>query len=110
MQRFRGGLVFKANRLCVSLNSRLESRDAAQAFDQNGFFSCLVLRQSAIRQPHGCTGKARNLPESSRGLALLPRVRELEQRGLELVPLLVLLLLKLPRAPVKLPTDQLPPS
>ena len=24
-QRFRGGLVFKAHRLCVSLNSRLES-------------------------------------------------------------------------------------
>jgi len=26
VQRFRGGLVFKANRLCVSLNSRLESK------------------------------------------------------------------------------------
>ena len=25
MQRFRGGLVFKAHGLCVSLNSRLES-------------------------------------------------------------------------------------
>jgi len=25
VQRFRGGLVFKARRLCVSLNSRLES-------------------------------------------------------------------------------------
>ena len=25
LQRFRGGLVFKAHRLCVSLNSRLES-------------------------------------------------------------------------------------
>ena len=25
MQRFRGGLVFTAHRLCVSLNSRLES-------------------------------------------------------------------------------------
>ena len=25
MQRFRGGLVFKAHRLCVSLNSRIES-------------------------------------------------------------------------------------
>ena len=24
-ERFRGGLVFKAHRLCVSLNSRLES-------------------------------------------------------------------------------------
>ena len=25
MARFRGGLVFKAHRLCVSLNSRLDS-------------------------------------------------------------------------------------
>ena len=25
VQRFRGGLVFKAHRLCVSLNSRLDS-------------------------------------------------------------------------------------
>ena len=25
MKRFRGGLVFEAHRLCVSLNSRLES-------------------------------------------------------------------------------------
>ena len=27
MQRFRGGLVFKAHTLCVSLNSRLESNN-----------------------------------------------------------------------------------
>ena len=27
MQRFRGGLVHKAHRLCVSLNSRLESNE-----------------------------------------------------------------------------------
>ena len=27
MQRFRGGLVFKAHRLCASLNSRLASTD-----------------------------------------------------------------------------------
>ena len=27
MQRFRGGLAFKAHRLCVSLNSRLESNE-----------------------------------------------------------------------------------
>ena len=26
VKRFRGGLVFKAHRLCVSLNSRLESK------------------------------------------------------------------------------------
>ena len=30
MQRFRGGLVFKAHRLCVSLNSRLESNNAEE--------------------------------------------------------------------------------
>ena len=28
MQRFRGGFVFKAHRLCVSLNSRLERQGA----------------------------------------------------------------------------------
>ena len=27
VQRFRGGLVFKAHRLCVSLNSRLDSNE-----------------------------------------------------------------------------------
>jgi len=27
VKRFRGGLVFKAHRLCVSLNSRLESKE-----------------------------------------------------------------------------------
>ena len=31
VQRFRGGLVFKAHRLCVSLNSRLESKNKAEA-------------------------------------------------------------------------------
>ena len=30
MQRFRGGLVFKAHRLCVSLNFRLESNKAEE--------------------------------------------------------------------------------
>jgi len=28
VQRFRGGLVFKAHRLCVTLNSRLDSNNA----------------------------------------------------------------------------------
>jgi len=32
MQRFRGGLVFKAHRLCVSLNSRLESNKEEETF------------------------------------------------------------------------------
>jgi len=32
VQRFRGGLVFKAHRLCVSLNSRLESNKTEEKF------------------------------------------------------------------------------
>jgi len=31
VQRFRGGLVFKVHRLCVSLNSRLESNKEEDA-------------------------------------------------------------------------------
>ena len=33
MQRFRGGLAFKAHRLCVSLNSRLESNEEEEEKD-----------------------------------------------------------------------------
>ena len=33
MQRFRGGLVFKAHRLCVSLNSRLETNKEEEEED-----------------------------------------------------------------------------
>jgi len=33
VQRFRGGLVFKAHRLCVSLNSRLESNKEEEEED-----------------------------------------------------------------------------
>jgi len=33
VQRFRGGLVFKAHRLCVSLNSRLESNTEEEKVD-----------------------------------------------------------------------------
>ena len=37
MQRFRGGLVFKAHRLCVSLNSRLESnKEEEKGFHRGG--------------------------------------------------------------------------
>ena len=35
VQRFRGGLVFKAHRLCVSLNSRLESNKEEDALEQS---------------------------------------------------------------------------
>ena len=36
VQRFRGGLVFKAHRLCVSLNSRLESNKEEEPDDDIG--------------------------------------------------------------------------
>ena len=35
LQRFRGGLVFKAHRLCVSLNSRLESNKEEEGDDDD---------------------------------------------------------------------------
>jgi len=34
VKRFRGGLVFKAHRLCVSLNSRLESDKEEEEAEQ----------------------------------------------------------------------------
>ena len=34
VQRFRGGLVVKAHRLCVSLNSRLESNKEGEESDR----------------------------------------------------------------------------
>jgi len=34
MQWFRGGLVIKAHRLCVSLNSRLESNEEEEKTDE----------------------------------------------------------------------------
>jgi len=37
VQRFRGGLVFKAHRLCVSLNSRLESNQEEEKYLRMGF-------------------------------------------------------------------------
>ena len=35
---FRGGLVFKAHRLCVSLNSRLESNEEEEVKGYRGDF------------------------------------------------------------------------
>jgi len=43
VQRFRGGLVFKAHRLCISLNSRLESSTE----EEEGLGSNLVLNREA---------------------------------------------------------------
>ena len=51
MQRFRGGLVFKAHRLCVSLNSRLESnkeekkKDAVRVWVQGSGFEVDIFAQ-----------------------------------------------------------------
>jgi len=36
VQRFRGGLVFKAHRLCVSLNSRLEGNKEEENVASSG--------------------------------------------------------------------------
>jgi len=37
VKRFRGGLVFKANRLCVSLNSRIESKKEGEGVSNPGW-------------------------------------------------------------------------
>ena len=44
MQRLRGGLVFKAHRLCVSLNSRLESNEERDYLVVGGVAVMRVLR------------------------------------------------------------------
>ena len=52
VQRFRGGLVFKAHRLCVSLNSRLESNkeEEADTLGQGRRTSYLQERGSSVLQ------------------------------------------------------------
>ena len=47
MKRFRGGLVFKAHRLCVSLNSRLESNKEEE--DPVGTQGISLTRENAGR-------------------------------------------------------------
>ena len=50
VQRFRDGLVFKDQRLCVSLNSRRESNEEEEdipSWDQIVFFYCLDLHRIA---------------------------------------------------------------
>ena len=42
VQRFRGGLVFKAHILCASLNSRLESHKKEEKM------TCLVVRERLL--------------------------------------------------------------
>ena len=65
MQRFRGGLVFKAHRLCVSLNSRLESNKEEEEHmaamlsnkeEEEGFGFDLALLTRSIRTPPPCFG------------------------------------------------------
>jgi len=41
---FRGGLVFKAHRLCVSLNSRLESNKEEEEIDVSGSGRAVALQ------------------------------------------------------------------
>ena len=56
-QRFRGGLVFKAHRLCVSLNSRLESnKEEEKRLDSR--FRCSCLSSSSADLPLFPTGAA----------------------------------------------------
>jgi len=50
MQWFRGGPVFKAHRLCVSLNSRLESNKAEEeGFGDQGLSMLRILRRRRAR-------------------------------------------------------------
>ena len=48
MQRFRGGLVFKAHRLCVSLNSRLESNKEEEEVTDCERSRYLVVHDSSV--------------------------------------------------------------
>jgi len=44
VQRFRGGLVFKAHRLCVSLNSRLESNKEEEEEEEGTWRRCMYVQ------------------------------------------------------------------
>jgi len=50
--RFRSGLVFKAHRLCVSLNSRLESNEEEEkgASIRGGASRCRMLQRDVLKQ------------------------------------------------------------
>ena len=48
VQRFRGGLVFKAHRLCVSLNSRLNEEERNEAAIEPHCHSGICLNQHHV--------------------------------------------------------------
>ena len=53
VQRFRGELVFKAHRLCVSLNSRLESNKEEKKkipTENSSGFSCPTLNVGGVER------------------------------------------------------------
>ena len=56
MQRFRGGLVFKAHRLCVSLSSRLERVIKRYGADRGFELARVVLVEAVHRS---CSGAGR---------------------------------------------------
>jgi len=63
VKRFRGGLVFKAHRLCVSLNSRLESHKERE---RDGLHLPQALPKGPPRFKNGETG---GFPYQTRGLS-----------------------------------------
>ena len=75
MQRFRGGLLFKAHRLCVPLNSRLESNEEEEGnlrwttYSENSpGFSAARMRyywRTLVRQSHRILRVARKSLASS---------------------------------------------
>jgi len=52
VQRFRGGLVFKAHKFCVSLNSRLESNKEEEGTHQGAEFGLKHLHLVQVERRH----------------------------------------------------------
>ena len=80
VQWFRGGLVFKANRLCVSLNSRLESNKEAEEVVRFTKLTCrgvLETREAPIvlKRTYTKTASEREDLKSFRTLTSKPRLK-----------------------------------
>ena len=78
VQRFRGGLVFKAHTLCVSLNSRLQSNkeeeEGCQTRPQRARMRGETRRTGPNTSPHGKTNsRQRSLLSLSPKANLAPR-------------------------------------
>ena len=58
MQQFRGGLVFKDHRLCVSLNSRLESKKEEEEASDSVASVASDTRESIARKATSLRGEA----------------------------------------------------